>query len=992
MIKVIGKRLLIPNKDRLIGFEGDNQTGRLYFSFRKEFFTDVFGSESDLSVSAKLQASGASKAVAYVLTPVADLSNAQESVYELEILSGMVQAVGEIKLQLIILKDMGKDENQSDIPDLEWNSETQSFYACDSLDFETYSGSTGSAQLDAFKEILSKIGAKATNAVESATAASESAASAKRYAEAAEAVSAETETNANAAAASANTAALKASEASSTAVAAGRYSASAAASSEAAEEAAKKSAASATAASTSAAASATAKSGAESAKEAAETAKAAALNAANDAKNEAFAAQSLAQLAMDASGAARAGAKSASDNAAASLSHMNEAARYSEEAKAAVKDFDGHIGSHDNPHKVTASQVGAYTEAESDAKIADAIKPVADEIETLSETVDGKLDKVTGTVRIYPGVYATESTDGTAQLITATSDLSYIGTGSGYIPLYAAGGQLKTAEPTSDDSAANKEYVDGKIEGIKKIALPSYWETALETAVAKARAKQNLTGNKCVNFVMLSDIHADVGLIGYVQHVGDIAQNACERLNIPLVAMLGDHVTASISESVTDMAANGEACMQILKNIPADNLLNVLGNHDINGGTGYVTSLTQAETFNILLRKESQDFRRVWDEDGRYFYLDNTPQKTRFICLYTNWWDKSILDGNTASLRYQDSFGFGQAQLDFFVNALSTVGEGWNIVILQHAPTSDMYNWRDAAVFRGIVNAYKARETYTGSYTGTSEWMNVSVTCDFSSAKGDIIAIFCGHLHQDKIYPEGSSFAGVNVPVISVTCAADSPYGVNPQTRTLGTASETALDIVTIDTENHNIYMTRIGDIGNDRETAYTVYTQSAGYTNQIPISVEPSSDSIYHSVGYWKSSRISSSSQSAVAVTGGTSPVFTTGLIPCKKGDVIRLKNCWIDPDGTAAVYGQSPGGCNALGYHADKTVSGLLGSWLTLDGGGHNYFDAVQYDSDGNAVQFTMSSATPSSLGYIQLTLGGNAETAILTINEEITESEVG
>lgn len=205
MIKVIGKRLLIPNKDRLIGFEGDNQTGRLYFSFRKEFFTDVFGSESDLSVSAKLQASGASKAVAYILTPVADLSNAQESVYELEILSGMVQAVGEIKLQLIILKDMGKDENQSDIPDLEWNSETQSFYACDSLDFETYSGSTGSAQLDAFKEILSKIGAKATNAVESATAASESASSAKGYAEAAEKAAAETETNANAAAESANT-------------------------------------------------------------------------------------------------------------------------------------------------------------------------------------------------------------------------------------------------------------------------------------------------------------------------------------------------------------------------------------------------------------------------------------------------------------------------------------------------------------------------------------------------------------------------------------------------------------------------------------------------------------------------------------------------------------------------------------------------------------------------------------------------------------------
>ena len=456
MIKVIGKRLLIPNKDRLIGFEGDNRTGRLYFSFRKDFFTEVFGSESDLSVSAKLQAPGASKAVAYVLTPVADLSNAQESVYELEILSGMVQAVGEIKLQLIILKDMGKDENQSDIPDLEWNSETQSFYACDSLDFETYSGSTGTAQLDAFKELLSEIGAKATSAAASAAASSENAASANGYAEAAGVKAAGAAASEAACNASVGTASEKANAAAASEGAAGRYAASAKAFSETAGGLAEEAAACASAASKGAEAAENAKGAAESAKEAAETAKSAALNAANDAKNEAFAAQSLAQLAMDASGAARAGAKNASDNAAASLSHMNEAARYSEEAKAAAKKVDGHIAGKDNPHGVTAEQAGAYKKEETDDQITEAVTPV-------EEAVAGKLDKVSSIVRVYPGVYATVDTDGTPQLITATSDLSYIGAGSGYIPLYATGGQLKTAEPTADDSAANKGYVDGKM-------------------------------------------------------------------------------------------------------------------------------------------------------------------------------------------------------------------------------------------------------------------------------------------------------------------------------------------------------------------------------------------------------------------------------------------------------------------------------------------------------------------------------------------------
>lgn len=106
------------------------------------------------------------------------------------------------------------------------------------------------------------------------------------------------------------------------------------------------------------------------------------------------------------------------------------------------KKVDSHIADTSNPHKVTAEQVGAYSKAETDTKLA------------------GKLDKVKSLVRVYPGVYATDDTDGTPHLITATSDLSYIGAGSGYIPLYADGGQLKTAEPTEDDAAANKAYVD----------------------------------------------------------------------------------------------------------------------------------------------------------------------------------------------------------------------------------------------------------------------------------------------------------------------------------------------------------------------------------------------------------------------------------------------------------------------------------------------------------------------------------------------------
>ena len=105
---------------------------------------------------------------------------------------------------------------------------------------------------------------------------------------------------------------------------------------------------------------------------------------------------------------------------------------------------------------------GAYSNAEQGKSD---VPPSA--YEQLSSKVDRKLDKVSSFVRVYPGVYATDDTDGTPHLITATSDLSYIGTSSGYIPLYEAGGQLKTATPTADDSAANKAYVDKSTDALK---------------------------------------------------------------------------------------------------------------------------------------------------------------------------------------------------------------------------------------------------------------------------------------------------------------------------------------------------------------------------------------------------------------------------------------------------------------------------------------------------------------------------------------------
>ena len=197
------------------------------------------------------------------------------------------------------------------------------------------------------------------------------------------------------------------------------------------------------------------------------------------------------------------------------------------EIDAKTAPLEEHLKDFSNPHLVTSEQIGTYSKAEIDAQaevtakaLEDANSEIATKLTKITESyptdrvygvnmageqvmleahrdfnsaggipvydnngviktgtpakdtdsvnkkyVDdkavGKLDKVKSDFILYPGIYATTDTDGTPYLMTATSDLGYIGKGSGYIATYD-GGELKTGTPTSDDSAANKAYVDEK--------------------------------------------------------------------------------------------------------------------------------------------------------------------------------------------------------------------------------------------------------------------------------------------------------------------------------------------------------------------------------------------------------------------------------------------------------------------------------------------------------------------------------------------------
>lgn len=171
-------------------------------------------------------------------------------------------------------------------------------------------------------------------------------------------------------------------------------------------------------------------------------------------------------------------------------------------------------------------------------------------------------------------------------------------------------------------------------------------------------------------------------------------------------------------------------------------------------------------------------------------------------------------------------------------------------------------------------------------------------------------------------------------------------------------------------------------------------------YTNQIPISTD-TDGSVYNGTGYKSGARCNSSG-AVVDLTGGSNPPFVTGFIPCKQGDVIRLKNCYLhatnqEGDSFKALYGDSgPYGVRFGLYNSSKAKIAVesWGNLCQLDNATNIISNYVRVPegtdlTQGMIYEFTIAYANTT---YIRLTLaadianGYTAADAIVTVNQEI------
>jgi hypothetical protein len=511
------------------------------------------------------------------------------------------------------------------------------------------------------------------------------------------------------------------------------------------------------------------------------------------------------------------------------------------------------------------------------------------------------------------GTPATHSWSGTTLTVTSASGTSSANLkgdkgDNGVSPTVSVSksGKETTISITDAEGTKTAKIYDGA-SGSAAYVVPTYWENAVNTAISAVKEKQNESGDQCVCFGLCSDMHIHWPYPSdnnFAQNIGHISAAAMDACDIPLFMNCGDVLTNTVYNDVSYLTKAYDHAWGYLDRIGAERLLLVAGNHDGAWGIresdkkNYANNLSPAELYQHLYRPQAKDFRRIWGDNGKYFYLDNLPQKTRFIMLnsHDHKWEQNA-DGSAVCSTM--SGGYRQEQFDWLIDEALDVPVGWSIVLASHVPPTaklpiDYSGVRGYDIVRGIVSAYANRTKYSGSYSyksaaGESVWANISVNVDFTNATGTIVGWFSGHCHRDAIITGDLPF-----PIITVTCAGNFSYDKdNEGTRTLGTDTETAVDFVCIDKSTKNIDVIRLGiGVVASRSASY-----KTGYKitrNLSSVATSNNSDVVVENGPYTTTLTATTGEITSVVVMMGgvdiTSSVYSNGVISIPKvtGDVV--------------------------------------------------------------------------------------------------------
>lgn len=475
--------------------------------------------------------------------------------------------------------------------------------------------------------------------------------------------------------------------------------------------------------------------------------------------------------------------------------------------------------------------------------------------------------------------------------------------------------------------------------------VPSYWKSAVNTAISTIRGLQE-DPNNIPLFAYFSDCHYNPGTTPNPGHTGILAAAVMNACQIPYAVCCGD-VARSDGNGLTsedDMKKCFIVTNHRLAPIGWHRLLQTMGNHDGSWGHNadyadpyYCYQMDSGELYDHVFRKQENMSNHVFGGgDKSYFYVDDTASKIRIIMLNSLWLEDSFDNNGVANRKRMRTYGFGQAQLSWLANtALNFSEDGWSVILATHVPPIATYDstYRDEAVLRGILGDFinaTGGNTYTYGTKGT--WDFVSVTSIQPTHTARVIGMFCGHNHRDTIDASTHDF-----PVITITSDANLSYDDNEEDRVYGTDNEHAIDFVTVNTVTQAVTLTRLG-VGASRAYSYKGIALYAISNNLTNVSTSNAAASIEGDAAYTATlAALEGYEKLAVTVTMGgvdiTSTAYSNGVVSIAKvtGDIVITASAAKKANYTNLADPSSPDWANGERLNSSGTTTSLTGSVVT-------------------------------------------------------------
>lgn len=494
------------------------------------------------------------------------------------------------------------------------------------------------------------------------------------------------------------------------------------------------------------------------------------------------------------------------------------------------------------------------------------------------------------------------------------------------------------------------DEMPGMIKTIGSNIVPDYWkitlvsrENTINSALSEARSDRSA-------FLWYTDAH-------WTTNYGTsprLLKHLSTHTNMTKTFFGGDVATAKSGE-----IAELTAWQEQVKNIP--NHHSVLGNHD-----NQVTELaSNSDKSNFFFGPEDKSgvvFGTSATDGMLYYYIDDSTEKTRYICLSTGrMWTSAD-------------------EVLWCINTLNSTPANWHIVVISHLWLNMDYSGSSAVlittpvdysqVYLNLFDAYNHREKGTASLHGSSY--------NFTGGKAKVEFVIGGHIHQDYDF---TSTRGI--PVILTECDSYQERD-DVSVANKGTTTESCVYGVIADYGAKKVKVLNVGR-GDTRsilipDINIEVNPDEPGeeettITNWVKLAYSGADKTIYNNgKGYKEDTR--SSSGTDTAATGWD----VTGYIPVRLGDTIRFKNCSVYELSGASTY-------NRMHFDFfDESFGYLVCSASYSKNNPPSTAWSPVHDDNGDLIQVSVPTAYTSAIRYVRITMDDINENSIITVNEVI------